>query len=54
MSQHRSPSSEGHEINKFCRLFLGRHYFTISLADLCLGEEKKIPKEIIHFDYMTI
>ena len=33
--------------------FLGHHYYTLSLSDLCLGVEKKIFKEIMHFYYMT-
>ena len=39
----------GHEINNFGRLFLGYHYYIHSLSDLCLGVEKKISKEKMHF-----
>ena len=46
----------------FGRLFLGHHYYTLSLPDLCRSVEKKdicrsvekkILKEIILFHYMT-
>ena len=40
-------------IYNFGRLFLGYHYYTLSLSDLCLGVEKKILKKIINFHYMT-
>ena len=41
-----------HEIYKFCRP-LGRHYFILSLSDLCLGVKRKIFYEVMHFQYMT-
>ena len=47
------PLPRGHEIYNFGRPFLGHHYYIISLSDLCLGAEKKIFKEIMHFHYMT-
>ena len=34
-----------YEIYYFGTPFLGQHYDTLSLFDLCLGEEKKIAKE---------
>ena len=37
----------------FGKPFLVHHYFIVSLSNLCLGEEKKIFKEIMHFHYMT-
>ena len=33
--------------------FLGHHYYTLRLFDLCLGVEKKIVKETMQFHYMT-
>ena len=51
--QHKNPCSGGHEIYKFGRPFLGHHYYTLSLFDLCLDVEKKIFKEIMQFHYMT-
>ena len=41
-----------HEIYNFGTPFLGNHYYTLSLFDLCLGVEK-IVKEIMQFHYMT-
>ena len=35
------------------RRFLGHHCYRDSLSDICLGVEKKILKEIMHFHYMT-
>ena len=38
----------------FCRPFLGYHYSTLNLSDLCQGVEKKIlKKEIMHFHYIS-
>ena len=42
-----------YEIYNFGTPFLGHHYYTLSLFDLCLGVEKKIVKEIMQFHYMT-
>ena len=42
-----------YEIYNFGTLFLGHHYYTLSLFDLCVGVEKKIVKEIMQFQYMT-
>ena len=54
MPQQKNPVPGGHEIKNFGRPFLGHHY-TLSLADLWLGVQKKILKEIIkHFHSMTI
>ena len=33
--------------------FLVDPYYILGLSDLCLGVEKKIFKEIMHFHYMT-
>ena len=51
--QHKTPCIEGDSIYNFCRLFPDHHYYTLSLSDLCLSEEKKILKEIMHFHYIT-
>ena len=53
--EHKNPCSGGHEIYNFGRSFLGHHYYMylLSLSDLCLGVEKKICKEIMHFHYRT-
>ena len=48
----QEPLPRGHEIYNFARPLLGYHYYTF-LSDLCLGKERKILKEIIHFQYMT-
>ena len=45
--------NQGHEIYNFGRLFIGLHYYILSLYDLCLGVKMKIFKEIMHFYYMT-
>ena len=50
---HKNPCPRGHEIYNFGRPFLGHHYYILGLSDLCLGIEKKIFKEIMHFHYMT-
>ena len=52
MPQHKNPCLGGHEIYNFGRPFLGHHYYILSLFDVCLGEEKKIFKEIMHFYYI--
>ena len=51
--QHKNPCHGGHEINNFGKLFLGHHYYTLNLSDLCLKKEKKILKEIMYFNSMT-
>ena len=50
---HKNPCPRGHEIYNFGRPFLGYHYYILSLSDLCLGVEKKIFKEKVHFYYIT-
>ena len=47
--EHKNPYPGGHEVYNFGRLFLGHHYYKLGLSDLCLGVEKKIFKEIMHF-----
>ena len=42
-----------HEIYNIGRPFLGHHNCILSLSGQCLGVEKKILKDIIHFHYMT-
>ena len=51
--EHKNPYPGGHEIYNFGRPFLGHHYYILGLSDLCLGVEKKIFKEIMHFYSMT-
>ena len=53
MPLHKNPFPEGHKIYNFVRPFLGHHYYILGLSDLCLGVEKKLLKEIMHFYYMT-
>ena len=43
----------GREIYNLGGPFLGHHYYILCLFNLCLGVEKKIFKEIMHFHYMT-
>ena len=50
--QHKNPYSGGHEFYYLGRPFLVHHYYTLSLFDLYLGEEK-IFKEIMHFHHVT-
>ena len=47
LPQYKNPCP--HEIYNFCRLFLDHHYYTLSLSDLCLGVEKRILNDIMHF-----
>ena len=42
--KHKNSCPGGHEIYNFVGPFLGHHYYTLSLSDLCLGVEKKIFK----------
>ena len=49
----QEPLPRGHVIYNFGRLFRGHHYYILGLSDLCLGVEKKIFKEIMHFYRMT-
>ena len=51
--KHKNPCPGGHEIYNFGRPFLCHHNYILSLSVLCLGVEKKIFKEIMHFHYMT-
>ena len=53
MPQHKIPCPEVHEIYNFGSSFLGHYDHILSLSDLCLGEEKTIFKEIMHFHYLT-
>ena len=52
LAQAQNPCSRGNSMYNFDR-FLGQHYYTLNLSDLCLSEEKKIPKGIMHFHYLT-
>ena len=38
-----------YEIYNFGTPFLGHHFYTLSLFNLCLGVEKKIVKKKMHF-----
>ena len=49
----KHPCPGGHEIHNFGSLFLGLHNYILSLSVVCLGVEKKILKEIMHFHYTT-
>ena len=51
--QHKKPWPGGHEIYDFRRPFLCHHNYILTLSVLCLGVEKKIFKEIMHFHFMT-
>ena len=51
--QHKNTCPGGHEIYNFGRNLLGQYYYIISFSDLCLGVEKKIFKELMHFHCMT-
>ena len=54
MPQHKIPCPVGHEIYIVGRPFFRHHCnYILSLSDLCLGVEKKIFKEIMHFHYMN-
>ena len=44
MPLHKNPGPAGLQINNFGRPSIDRHNYTLSLADLCLGVEKKIFK----------
>ena len=47
MPQHKNPCQGGNEIYNIGRLFLGHHYYAVSLSESCPRVEKKIFKEII-------
>ena len=47
--QHKNSYPVGNLIYNSGRLFIGHHYFTFSLSDLCLSEEKRILKELMYF-----
>ena len=49
--QHKTPCPGVHEIYNFGRPFLGHHYDILSLSDQCLGVEKKVFKEIMHYTF---
>ena len=46
---HKNPCPRGHEIYNFGRTFLGHPYYILCLSELCLGVQKKILKELMHF-----
>ena len=52
MPQQRNPCPGGHEIYNFGGPFLRQYYYTVSLSDLCLGEET-VFKEIMDFHFIT-
>ena len=51
--QHKNPCSGGHKIKNFGRLFVGHHYYTLSLCEPCSELEKKILKKDIDFTQFT-
>ena len=53
MPQYKKPYPRGHEFSNFGRPLLGHHQYILGLSDLCLGVEKKIFKEMMHFYYVT-
>ena len=53
MHQHKNICPKYHEIYNFGRFLLGHHNYILILSVLCLGEEKKIFKDIMQFHYMT-
>ena len=50
---HKNPCPGGNQIYNIGGPFLGHHYDTLSLSDLCLGLEKIFLNEIMHFHYIT-
>ena len=51
--QCKNPCPGGHESYNSSKPFLGHHYYILSLIHLCLGVEKKILKEKMHFYHIT-
>ena len=51
--QHKNACSGGNSIFKYGKPFLSHPCYTLNLCDLCLSEEKKIIKTMIHFHYAT-
>ena len=49
----QEPCPGDHEIYNFGRPVLSQYNFILGLSDQCLGVEKKMFKEIMHFHYMT-
>ena len=49
----QEPQPRGHEIYNFGRPFVGHYCYILSLSNLCMGAEKKIFTEIMHFHYLT-
>ena len=52
--QHNNTCPGGHEIYNFGRPFLGHQTYILSLSVRCLGLEKKIFKEILHFPFLSL
>ena len=50
MPQHKNLYQIGHKIYNCGRLYLGHQNLKLTLSNLCLGVEKKSPKEIMHFN----
>ena len=50
---HKNLCPGAHDIHNFGILFLGFHYFILSLSDLCLELERFFFLEKMHFHYMT-
>ena len=49
--KHKNPCPEGHKTYNLGRPFLGHHYLILIFSCLCLGVEKDIFNEIMHFHY---
>ena len=41
----KTPTPGYYEIYYFGEIFLGHHYYLLSLSDLCLGVEKRLSKK---------
>ena len=54
--QHKNTCHRGHEIYNFGRLFLGYHYYILSLCESCPGLEKKNTSisKFLHQNYLPL
>lgn len=52
--KHMNLCPRGHDIYTLSKLFIGHHYNILSLSYLCMGQEKKIIKEIIKFTLLLL
>ena len=51
--KQKNPCHEGHDIHNLGRPFLSHHYYKLNLSGLCLGVQKKIFNEIMHFHLVS-